>query len=239
MLAILSAILGFAGPFIPEVIKLFRQKADNAHELAWSADAKAQLAESSTCTAWRKSAARLTLPKCRPCASRSRASACRSWTPTHWPKMVILPVFYLFAVLDFINGIIRPGVTSCMVGFYLAFKWSQYRAGKVRMGDYAQAVQAIWSTTTAPSRCCAWGLLRAPNHEGCVRRQHQHQQGWGGWAWRFDSAPRLVGGGGTSCSSAAGRRHPICGWPRGAGGPTPPDALIESFEAGTSAVPTA
>ena len=34
MLAILSAILGFAGPFIPELLKLFRQKQDNAHELA-------------------------------------------------------------------------------------------------------------------------------------------------------------------------------------------------------------
>lgn len=34
MLTVLSALLGFVGPFIPELIKFFRQKQDNAHELA-------------------------------------------------------------------------------------------------------------------------------------------------------------------------------------------------------------
>ena len=34
MLEIFSAALGFAAPFLPEVLKYFNRKADNAHELA-------------------------------------------------------------------------------------------------------------------------------------------------------------------------------------------------------------
>ena len=34
MLEIFSAVLGFAAPFLPEELKYFNRKADNAHELA-------------------------------------------------------------------------------------------------------------------------------------------------------------------------------------------------------------
>ena len=34
MIEILSAVLGFAAPFLPEALKYFNRKADNAHELA-------------------------------------------------------------------------------------------------------------------------------------------------------------------------------------------------------------
>jgi len=145
MLAILSAILGFAGPFIPEVIKLFRQKADNAHELA-VLQMQAQLAEKQHLYRMEEISSQADIAEMQTLRQPQQSFGVQILdAAAHWPKMVILPVFYLFAVLDFINGIIRPGVTSCMVGFHLAFKWSQYELAKVRMGDYAQAVQAIWS----------------------------------------------------------------------------------------------
>ena len=45
MLSILSAILGFAAPFLPELLKYFTRSQDNAHELAMmklQLEAKAQ-----------------------------------------------------------------------------------------------------------------------------------------------------------------------------------------------------
>jgi hypothetical protein len=59
--------------------------------------------------------------------------------------MWILPVFYLFASLDFLAGLVRPAVTFAMVGFYLLFKHSQFELAKIRMGDYAQAISSIWT----------------------------------------------------------------------------------------------
>ena len=44
MIEIFSAVLGFAAPFLPELLKYFNRKQDNAHELAMMS-LQAQLAE--------------------------------------------------------------------------------------------------------------------------------------------------------------------------------------------------
>ena len=112
MLAILSAILGFAGPFIPEVIKLFRQKADNAHELA-VLQMQAQLAEKQHLYRMEEISSQADIAEMQTLRQPQQSFGVQILdAAAHWPKMVILPVFYLFAVLDFINGIIRPDFTD-------------------------------------------------------------------------------------------------------------------------------
>lgn len=145
MLAILSAVLGFAGPFIPELLKLFRQKQDNAHELA-ILQMQAQLAEKQHLYKMEEISSQADIAEAQTLRQPQQSFGVQLLdAAVGWPKLAILPVFYAFALLDWINGIIRPGVTASMVGFYLAFKWSQLELAKIRMGDYAQAVQAIWT----------------------------------------------------------------------------------------------
>ena len=146
MLAILSAILGFAGPFLPEVLKLFRQKQDNAHELA-VLELQMKMADKAHGYRMEEINAQADIAEMQTLRQPQQSFGVQLLDAAqHWPKMAILPVFYMFALLDWLNGIVRPGVTSAMVGFYLLFKHSQYEIAKQRLGDYAQAVQAIWTT---------------------------------------------------------------------------------------------
>lgn len=145
MLTIISAILGFAGPFIPELIKIFRQKEDNKHELAvlkLQAEAAAQqhlyrMEELNTS------------------ADIAEMTAIRSPNQSFgvqlldaardWPRMLILPVFYLFALLDFLAGMVRPAVTYAIVGFYLMYKWALFEQSRLELGNWQSAATMIWT----------------------------------------------------------------------------------------------
>ncbi|MGL4576351.1 MAG: hypothetical protein ACRCV9_16325 [Burkholderiaceae bacterium] len=145
MLAILSALLGFAGPFVPEFIKLFRQKNDNAHELKVL---ELQLQAAAQQHMWRMEeiSSQADIAEMQTLREPQHSFGVQLLdAAAHWPKLWIIPVFYFFALLDWINGIVRPGVTVCMVGFYLWFKAAQFELAKIRMGDYAQAVVSIWT----------------------------------------------------------------------------------------------
>jgi len=145
MLAILSAILGFAGPFIPELLKLFRQKQDNAHELA-ILQMQAQLAEKQHLYKMEEISSQADIAEAQALHQPQQSFGVQLLdAAVGWPKWAILPVFYAFALLDWINGFIKPGVTAAMVAFYLAFKWSLYQLAIVRLGDYARSVESIWT----------------------------------------------------------------------------------------------
>lgn len=145
MLTILTALLGFAGPFIPELIKLLRQKQDNSHELAvlemqtkiaaanhlykmQELDVTADIEEMKT----------LRLPT--PSFGVQILDAARSW-----PKILILPVFYLFSFLDFMAGMVRPAVTYGITGFYLMYKWALFEQAKLTSGSWDRAAVIIWT----------------------------------------------------------------------------------------------
>lgn len=145
MLAILSAIFGFASPFLPMIIKLFQQKQDNAHELAvlelQQKAAELQHAyrmEELNTNADIAESANLRLPQ--QSFGVQVLDAAKDW-----PKLIIVPVFYLFSFLDFMSGFVRPGVTYAMVAFYLAYKWSLFEAAKLNTGSWAIAIPQIWT----------------------------------------------------------------------------------------------
>ncbi len=145
MLTILSAIFGFAGPFLPMIIKLFQQKQDNAHELAILAmQAKAaelqhayKMEELNT-TADITESSNLRLPQ--QSFGVQVLDAAKDW-----PKIIIVPVFYLFSFLDFASGFVRPGVTYAMVAFYLAYKWALFETAKLTAGSWTVAIPTIWT----------------------------------------------------------------------------------------------
>jgi hypothetical protein len=145
MLTILSALLGFAGPFLPELIKLFRQKQDNAHELA-VLSLQAELSKSDHL--YRMDELKLnadiseTITIHQPVQSFGVQVLDAA---KDWPKFLIVPVFYLFALLDFISGMVRPGVTYAIVTFYLLYKWALFSVAKVDYITWQAAIQTVWT----------------------------------------------------------------------------------------------
>lgn len=148
MLAILSAVFGFAAPFLPEVLKYFNRKADNAHELAMM---KLRLDAAQAEHTWRMEeisaqadiAEAVELHKPQPSFGvqiLDRAQA--SLHPALW-----VPVFWLFALLDFVSGFVRPGVTWAVVGGYLAYKAALYSTltGERFGNDWAGAMTQVWT----------------------------------------------------------------------------------------------
>lgn len=133
MLSILSAIFGFAAPFLPELLKWRREKDDKKHELdlfrlqmefaSKEHQMKMQELES---LADIEEAKVLHQPV--PSYGVQLIDAADKWANTKWGKWLITPAFYLFVLLDFIAGIVRPGITVAVVAFYIMYKWALMQA---------------------------------------------------------------------------------------------------------------
>jgi hypothetical protein len=124
MLTIFSTVFGFLAPFLPEVLKYFNRKQDNAHELSvmdlrlkhaaaehlWKMeeiDAKADIAEAQAIRQPQQSFGVQVL-------DAAKGHGFGGW--------LIGPAFYLFVILDWLCGMVRPTVTYAMVAFYMAVK---------------------------------------------------------------------------------------------------------------------
>lgn len=148
MLAIFSAIFGFAAPFLPELFKWLNRKADNAHELEMM---RMRLEAAASEHAWRMEEINAT-------ADIEEAKVIRqpqesfgvqildkaqaSLHPALW-----VPVFWLFSVLDFVSGFVRPGITWAVVGGYLAYKLALYRelTGIRYENTFEGAMLQVWT----------------------------------------------------------------------------------------------
>lgn len=129
MLALLSAIFGFAAPFLPELFKIFTRRADNAHELAMMRlrmDAAAQehiwRMEEISANADIAEAREIHRPA--PSFGVQMLDAAKGH---NFGKWALVPAFYMFAMLDFLSGMVRPTVTYAAFGFYIVYKLAAYR----------------------------------------------------------------------------------------------------------------
>lgn len=147
MLSILTAVFGFAAPFLPELLKYFNRKADNAHELKllelqiqgrnqehmWRMEeinAQADIAEA------------VELHKPTPSTGVQILDAARD---NYWPKGAVIPVFLLFSLLDFLAGMVRPTITYAAFIFYAAYKWAIFHELTTRFAnDAAGALSQMW-----------------------------------------------------------------------------------------------
>lgn len=127
MLAILSAVFGFISPFVPEVLKLAKGWQEHRFELQ-RLRLSAELAEKQH--AWRMEALNVEadiqeaalLHQPQPSfgvqiLDRARADM----HPALW-----VPVFWAFALLDWISGMVRPTVAFLVVGAYVLYKWARF-----------------------------------------------------------------------------------------------------------------
>jgi hypothetical protein len=153
MLTILASILGFAGPFIPELIKIFRSKQDNAHELSilkLQADnaEKAHLYKVDELNISADITEMQTLRQPQQSFGVQILDAAKDW-----PKVFVIPVFYMFAFLDFVTGMVRPAVTYSVVGFYFVYKWAMFDLAIKNSGGVWQTAMALTWTESD------WALL--------------------------------------------------------------------------------
>ncbi len=154
MLTILAAILGFAGPFIPELIKFFRQKQDNSHELAlMELQAKAAAANHLYKVDELNISADITEMQTLRQPQQSFGVQVLD-AAKDWPKPLVVPIFYLFAFLDFVTGMVRPAVTYSVVGFYFVYKWALFDLAQKHANDgsWQLAVTSTWTESD-------WALL--------------------------------------------------------------------------------
>ena len=146
MIEIFSAILGFAAPFLPELLKYFNRKQDNAHELSMMS-LQAQLAEKQH--AWKMeeiittadAAETVELHKPMSSFGVQLLDAAKGQGLSGW---ALYPAFYLFCGLDFFAGMVRPGITYAAFGFYIAVKWAELTIAKTAGSGLSVALLQIW-----------------------------------------------------------------------------------------------
>lgn len=146
MLTAFATVFGFMAPFLPELLKYFNRKQENAHELAtmdlrlkhaaaehtWrmeEIEAKADIAEMQTLRSPQQSFGVQVL------------DAAKGHGFSQW---IIGPAFYLFVILDWVSGMVRPTVTYAMVAFYMAVKFALYTSATAAGYTSTAALIGIW-----------------------------------------------------------------------------------------------
>lgn len=150
MFAVFTTVFGFLAPFLPEVIKFFKAKQDHKHEVemlrlrhemakdehTWrmaQVEAEADIAEMQTLRIPQQSFGVQILDK----AHESKM-----------PSWCVVPVFWLFALLDFLNGAVRPLVAYWIIGFYAAYKMAIFfmlQSVSDKSFTWFEGVTKIWT----------------------------------------------------------------------------------------------
>jgi hypothetical protein len=142
---LLSGALGFLSPFFGTAFKLFGSWMDNKHEVemfrlrmdaasqqfAWKMEevnAKADIAEA--------------VATHQPLASfgvqlldKAHASG--------WPTWMIAPAFYLFVLLDWLTGLVRPTITYVAFGFYIFYRYSCFELAQSVVSKGTSVYQTV------------------------------------------------------------------------------------------------
>lgn len=151
---IFSTVFGFMAPFLPELLKYFNRKQDNAHELEVM---KLRMSQAASEHTWRMEeieanadiAEMQTLRQPQQSFGVQVLDAAKGHGFSQW---MIGPAFYLFVILDWVSGMVRPTVTYSMVAFYMVFKYSLYLSATGAGVSSTSAVINIWGDQD-------WGVL--------------------------------------------------------------------------------
>lgn len=128
MLALATAIFGFLAPFLPEVVKIGSRWIDNRHELEMM---KLRLEQGAAEHLWRMEEITATADIAearllhRPVPSFGVQILDKA-SDSSWPAWTVLPVFWAFACLDLLAGLVRPVIAYAAFGFYAAVKWAYF-----------------------------------------------------------------------------------------------------------------
>lgn len=149
LLVLLSSALGFLAPFLPDVIKLFTRSHDNKHELAVM---ELRLKAGAQEHLWRMEEinAKADIEEARATHSPQQSFGVQLLDRAQqsgWPMWALMPAFYLFILLDFIVGFVRPSITYLVVGAYIAYRYACIKmAQEVITGNrFLEALVTTWT----------------------------------------------------------------------------------------------
>lgn len=149
MLILITTFIGLVVPFIPDLLRMFTQVGDRKHELALLTLRMTQAGQEHL---WRmeeintKADIAEAVETHRPQTSfgvqildKAHASGMPSWC--------VMPVFWLFALLDLINGLVRPVIAYTVVGFYFFYRYACITmAQEVIAGNsFSEALAGTWN----------------------------------------------------------------------------------------------
>lgn len=146
MLMILTAVFGFAAPFLPELLKFFTRKQEMAQEqqlMMLQIEQQKTLGQLRLDEAAQQADATEAIQLHQPVASFG-VQVLDAARGLGWGAWALAPAFYLFTVLDFVAGLVRPAITYAMVGFYMAVKWGMFDAAVTYSTSREQALISIW-----------------------------------------------------------------------------------------------
>ena len=147
MLELFSAVLGFCAPFLPEVLKYFNRKVDNAHELAMMR-LQAELADKQHTYRMDEIGIQgdiseaIELHKPQESFGVQLLDAAKGQGLSGW---ALYPAFYLFCILDFLAGMVRPGITYAAFSFYVVVKWAELAIARANNSPLSAALLQVWS----------------------------------------------------------------------------------------------
>ncbi len=139
MKEIIGAILGLTGGFIPELIKIFKDKQDKKHELAVM---NLQLERDKL----------LHTQKLEAITAEGAIQAdlkAYEYAPVFKPEpksrfdSVVMMLVYAF------NSLVRPVITYLFVGLYMWVKYSQFKIIQLSASSTFEAVVRMWTETDA------------------------------------------------------------------------------------------
>jgi hypothetical protein len=151
LLPLLSGIFGFAAPFIPELLKIWKGRQDNQHELAMmDLRLKAAAAEH----AWRMEEINANadiqeaIELHKPMQSWGVQLLDKADSSDRVGKLAFRTAFCLFVWLDWLSGMVRPTVTYLWMGLYIAVKAATFHwlitTSELRDMTIYEALKSIW-----------------------------------------------------------------------------------------------
>lgn len=146
----LLAIFGFLAPFLPEVLKLLNRHLDYKQELKML-ELRMQYAKQEHSMRLEEIGARADIAEATLLHAPQKSWGVKLLDAAHdsgWPKWSLMIPFYLFTILDFVSGFVRPGVTYAVVIFYIAYKYARFdlMASVAKDISWAEKITGLWDT---------------------------------------------------------------------------------------------
>lgn len=146
---IMSFLSGIIGPLLPNVLSLIRDWQDRKHELQMM-ELRMKYAEKEQMWRMEELNARADIEEAKVLHTPQRSfgidliDAADKWSDTKWGRALITPSFFLYTILDIVNGFVRPTIAYAAFGFYMVYKWSVFEIAKTHM-NAIEAINITWT----------------------------------------------------------------------------------------------
>lgn len=145
----IAAVFGFFAPFVTEAFKYFQKKQDNAHELQMlglqiEARGKEHLYRIEEINVQGDIQEAIAIRTPEKSFGVQLLDAAKGQNLNGW---ALYPAFWLFTILDFLSGLVRPSITYAAFAFYVSVKWAQLDVALRSTGTTADALLQVWGAS--------------------------------------------------------------------------------------------